>query len=260
MTISPTGPSSFSPQGRGPSESHTYTLEEAIEAAAGTTGLLHVSCGGNPFSEAGYTRRDPEKEIPALPNDVPKDYFSKLEGFGGRVMFHLIRLTSPNRSEAERKYGIDFLRYHEKALDTINENPRLKNGPYGILGKIKGIHGDESPDTTMIWTLSPYLYAALRKKSFSEIESLKRIFTWTIDGFGIATRAFDEGTYSPFCVNLKGIEHFNDRGQGLDYYLTLDSNDASHKYSEQLASELVESLLSKPDWAARQCDSSNIKW
>lgn len=252
MSINPTGgPQFIPPRGNSNQPFEIHTLDSAVEASEmSATALAHLRCEGNPFIGEGFAN---ERKIPAE--------IDKLKGeFGRRTLFHLLRLTSPYRTEIERNFGMAFIRSAQEALETINENPILKDGPFGIIEKIKGIQSDESADTSMLWTLSPYLYKALREKNFSESESLKRIFVWQIDGFGLSTRASDEEMFSPFKVNLKGLEHLNIGRNSRTYYLTEDPNDASHKYSEQIANELVEIYLSRLDWAATQCAYENIKW
>ena len=94
----------------------------------------------------------------------------------------------------------------------------------------------ESVDSGMFWTFAPYVYKNLPDKSARD--RLRKIFNWAILKNVPKQEISQQNFSADSIVHLKGLEElFGDLG-GI-YYLTIDPNNLTHKFTDQEAQKLV---------------------
>jgi hypothetical protein len=148
-----------------------------------------------------------------------------------RQGWHVLRLLEVGRSEVENKFAIDFLThahhlYQEFRLE-LNQDDTASNIIYVING--------DGPDTTMWWTVSPYLQQVLSEKGLPAGISLKKVFAWA----NVNRLDF---LNSPSKIHLKGLEALNTEMKTHMFILHKNPKDISHNLACQLAEILSVSL------------------
>lgn len=152
----------------------------------------------------------------------------------GRDRYHLLRLFSSGRSEAEQRFAVDYLENIDKVRDLLRADPERR-------AKISGVIGSEGDDTCVWWTLGPYLHQELKRRGFSGEEALTRVVEWAEDGSSVAT---SERSGQWNSVHLKGAEDFNQHRPSI-YKLGDNPSGSSHRFTESRAKEIVDKILLK---------------
>ena len=160
--------------------------------------------------------------------DLPVEAKSKQQMIDGiQGQFHLLRLLSKGRSEAERSLGLAYLESGKNLLEEI------KQQDYALWSKITDVIAVEGYDTTMFWTYAPYLYTALLERGIDSVEAVKRILLWA-----------QHGQIHNDRVNLKGLEEFNiNRRESNRYILSDNPQGASHIFTRNKAHDIIENLF-----------------
>lgn len=158
-----------------------------------------------------------------------KNKLKKLNGYG-RDRFHLLRLLSPGRSEAERNFALDYIEHVGDVKKSLRMDPERER-------RIEGVIGSEGDDTCMWWTFAPYLHSILREQAVMAKDAIKQIVNWGKNGRSVATSE-RSGDWSS--IHLKGLEDAY-----RIYALSKDPKGPSHQFTKERAREIVEKGLLK---------------
>jgi len=161
------------------------------------------------------------------------------ERWGGRMPIHIYRMLGNGRSLAEKTFALNFIENFDELwaeiLKTFQEliDQSSEDEPVDLLKeKLQTVLGGENYDSTMFWTFAPYVYKNLKDPAAKA--RLKKIFDWAILK-GISPEEIRSGR-----VHLKGMDKVYRDLDGRLYYLTINSNDLTHKFTDQEAHRLVE--------------------
>ena len=162
------------------------------------------------------------KNVEALGKDVE----NAAGILGGRSIYHLNRLLSPERSVAERDFGESLARFCLSDLSTVR-----KIGDQ----QVRKIISSEGADACLWWTLAPYLFSTFRQsKKVSDKEAAVKILIWSKTG-----KPFHE-VIDEHDVNLQGLERYNHASGGKNTFtLGKDPNGNSHRFAKSEANRLA---------------------
>jgi hypothetical protein len=145
----------------------------------------------------------------------PLDFcLDRRRGDRGRLHGHQRRLREPGRSPEEAALG--------GALDAI-----LLKGVVAPPEAADSVLNGQSQDTTMFWTLSPYVLQRLRGAGFGEAAAVARLVSWGASG--------DRRSVG---TSLEGLEAFNvvKAGDRAEFVLSKDPSDVTHQAARAMAS------------------------
>ena len=103
--------------------------------------------------------------------------------------------------------------------------------------KAIAVIGMRSPDSTMWWTLAPYLYRNMVEKGLTQEAAFQRLIAWAKTSPEARGEHKKEGR-----IGLAGLEMFDDEGIH-DYGLPRDVNNILHKFTAQEAERIVTSVF-----------------
>jgi hypothetical protein len=144
------------------------------------------------------------------------------------------------RSEAEKTFAINFIENVDELWDeNLKADEDLWDKESG--DQVPDLHqprlertfGSESRDSGMFWTFAPYVYKNLSDESARD--RLKKIFDWALIK-DTSLKEIEEDVSDT--VHLKGLRDIYYDLDGV-YYLTIDPNNLTHKFTDQEAQRLV---------------------
>lgn len=163
---------------------------------------------------------------------------------GTRLVIHLYRLLNNGRSNEEKAFGLAVIRnYHpianeiklidQKVMEQLGEDDPVDF--YQM--RLSNILSSESTDSGMFWTFAPYIYKHLLAKGVTEEEVLRRICNW-----GLRKQYQQKDFEEIHSRHLRGLSGREEEDVQLDemYYLTLDPNNLTHKFTDQEAKKMVD--------------------
>lgn len=215
------------------------TLEEALSESAGTGLVFKPDVSRIPEEIEGH--------LFGL-DEATKEKLKHFEG-GSRLLGHLFRLLSPERSETEHAFANVMLDHYQALFD---ERKDLMNDEDTLQEKFKGqsqiedfddyamafdalhrVPEGDSTDTALWWTFSPYLAEAMSKRGIDEKTALERLMAW---GLPAAEKAGEEAN----AIHLPGLDFLTgEDGQAKPYILSSNPEGASHVFTREKAEELV---------------------
>jgi len=161
----------------------------------------------------------------------------------GRLVIHLYRLLNNGRSNAEKLFGVAFISQHdslEKEIESKDREMADRAGEDEPLDfdndRLNNVFSSESTDSGMFWTFAPYVYKNLLAKGIESKNALERIFAWGLRKNTTKDELKDNRGWhlsglvgSDAVVLLEGM-----------YYLSIDPNDLTHKFTDQEARKMVD--------------------
>ncbi len=161
-------------------------------------------------------------------DDIHKNALKSL--LKGRHEFHLLRLLKTGRSLTEHDFALDYIENINSITDELE-----KRGSFDEKSAIIGLVNGDSADTTMWWTLAPYLQKSLKESGLTVKDSLMKVFEWANTGNGYRD--------NPTQIHLRGIEHLNKKIGADTFILSENPNGISHQYASQIANKISISLI-----------------
>jgi hypothetical protein len=155
-----------------------------------------------------------------------------------RILGHLHRLTRSDQLflatkttvvvQSEMDFGIAMLKHYHDASEKYDEL---------VQGNVRQILAGESDQTTMFWTVAPYIYMHLTSRGFDDRRSVELIIAWSgkpadtkLEGTSVHLMLLDG------CMVLSGFEGLVLRPFYLDTY---NADDISHKVADKIAEHIV---------------------
>ena len=161
---------------------------------------------------------------------------------------HLYRMLGNGRSEAEKNFATAFFKNFseidseisledKRTIEQASEDEQLDLKK----DRIQQTFSSESDDSGMFWTFAPYIYKNLPDKS--EIDRLRKIFRWACLPDTPRSELKKEDAFRQ--VHLKGVKEICNDLYGDLYYLTINPEDLTHKFTDQEAKKLVKAGIFK---------------
>ncbi|MFH1234229.1 MAG: hypothetical protein V1493_01295 [Candidatus Diapherotrites archaeon] len=122
--------------------------------------------GRNAFGSESHSPEMLKKVEEILKSKGPKAWY------GIRGIMHAGRLTEKGRTQPERRFGLDVLRFVDGSLLDKKNNAR-----YVIIG--------ETYSTSNWWTLSPYLHREFLRRGLSSKKSMGLLVDWAESAEGV---------------------------------------------------------------------------
>lgn len=177
------------------------------------------------------------KNCSELDEEQKQNLIAFCEKWGGRMPIHIYRMLGNGRSKAEKDFAIKFIEEYEKIYKEILEEDKASGDDVVDLQEshFYRILGGENVDSGMFWTFAPYIFKNLSGQNINSQDRIRKILNW---GLVMATPIGILNEESKQ-VHLKGFEKVWDDLGGNLYYLSIDPNDTTHKFTDQEAQKLV---------------------
>ena len=173
-----------------------------------------------------------------------------------RVGNHCLRMLKRERTDVEHDFGRKLL--HEIAQSSDSEEE-------GLSHDIEWLIGGEGDNTTLFYTVGPYLYRELQMQGLDPERAFEQIFRWAEqatkqkkEAFEKAKKDFGYTGSEANVISLQGLEFLSAFGmQHGTFILSQEHGHASHRLAEHLASTVAREL--KPEAKPRILSAAAIR-
>lgn len=172
--------------------------------------------------------------------NLSEEEMVKLKQIKARDFYHLLRLLRRN-SETEISFAKAYIKNSAIYFDGMYEDDGDEETKKQQR-KVYRVINEEVADSTMFWTLAPYIFKTLLQKGVADNQAFSLTLNWAKDGvFQRKDAPNGEEKYSEK-LHLAGLKKFNDWDDST-WMLSKDPADITHQFSEHVANEIAESLI-----------------